>query len=705
MRAIKSTALTSSMNLNLFTRSLRPSQNSKCWAIHTDPCKMKRGVGSRNNPLQALLFVGCLSVVPQIYGDQLPQNPVSAYRFDEGVGTTANDAFGAATGTLQGSASFATSTPISYTGNTSLNLSATGANDYVSLGDQPSLFFPNSFSISAWVRSTSEQTNPFGTYIVADYDANGGASSFALRLNGTNANQGNTPGEVSFFWENPGGNLPQTRSTTDVDASLNTWFHIVAVWNDTDGNAGNAGIRSLYVNGVLEGTNSTPQDRSDNGAISAIGRPGSFSNAAFNFNGNIDDVAFFDYALNKQEASWLHNNSIRQVPSTTTAPKQYWVGGTGTWSASDVNQWSTASGAATPHPGATPGIGDDVFFNISTVSSNQIINTQSADRSANSLTFNFTNSGTTALVRGTAGASTLTIGGFGGRGIVVEDGAGAVTIGNATQALNVVIKNSQAWANNGSNQLTVLNGITTPATAGIYTLALTGAGTGGISLNGVIADGSATAKLGLSIYASGVIALTGLNTYTGGTVVGGGTLVVNADAALGNVAGALTLSGGATLKAGAAAIVLNRAVVLDGVGGVIDTNGNSVTLGATSSVTGTSLTKNGAGILNLNGTQSYTDLATFVGTTNINTALGSGTSTITANAATNISVSQTLTSLSIGPGAVVTLGAAAAPPAPFADELSVSPDATSIAVPEPGSVSLLILGCLGMFSSRRGRKA
>jgi hypothetical protein len=89
--------------------------------------------------------------------------------------------------------------------------------------------------------------------------------------------------------------------------------------------------------------------------------------------------------------------------------------------------------------------------------------------------------------------------------------------------------------------------------------------------------------------------------------------------------------------------------------------------------------------------------------------VGSGTSTINANAATNINANQTLAALNIGADGVVTLAEIMPSPAPV-DFTPVGGEGWAIdglasvsvaAVPEPGSLSLLCLGALAIFGRRR----
>ena len=289
---------------------------------------------------------------------------------------------------------------------------------------------------------------------------------------------------------------------------------------------------------------------------------------------------------------------------------------------------------------------------------------------------------------------------------------GAVTMGSAS---------------NGNNS-TIGSPITLSGNLTVAALNNTNA-TSSVTLTGNIGE---TVPHSLTKNGPSTLVLAGTNSYSGGTFINAGVLRVTADAGLGAAAGGVTIDNGATLQA-AGSFTSNRPVTLGLGGGTIDTNGNDVTLGAGSSVTGAALTKAGLGKLTIAGAQTYGTLTTAAGITQIDSALGTGTSTLNANATTTISVSQTLAALNIGAGAVVTIGAAPSPqelafllsgadpqpgdsaasPAPFeasdpafASTAGIGGEASGLAasVPEPGSLIALLSGAgtfLGLSRFRR----
>jgi len=219
-------------------------------------------------------------------------------------------------------------------------------------------------------------------------------------------------------------------------------------------------------------------------------------------------------------------------------------------------------------------------------------------------------------------------------------------------------------------------------------------------ISGVI---SGTLQNDLLKTGGGTLELTGSNTYLGNTILQEGVLSISAAAHLGATSGANTLVfHGGTLRTTAAGVALaaNRTVSIGAPGGTMDvTTGADLTVAGDITGAGATLTKTGAGTLNLNGAQNYGTLTASGGTTNVNGVLGSGGTTVhvLAGAAVKFgSVSQTLASLTIGAGATVTFTSGVAA---FSGGEGKSPGVA--AVPEPSSALLAALGTALLGLRRR----
>jgi fibronectin-binding autotransporter adhesin len=100
----------------------------------------------------------------------------------------------------------------------------------------------------------------------------------------------------------------------------------------------------------------------------------------------------------------------------------------------------------------------------------------------------------------------------------------------------------------------------------------------------------------------GIVTLTGINTYSGGTTILAATVLAGSDDAFGAAGTRVTLAGG-TIQA-TASFTSTRPVTLTGTGGTFDTSGNELTLQGVITGAG-ALTKTGAGTLILGGTNDY----------------------------------------------------------------------------------------------------
>ena len=167
----------------------------------------------------------------------------------------------------------------------------------------------------------------------------------------------------------------------------------------------------------------------------------------------------------------------------------------------------------------------------------------------------------------TQNTNTLTI----ASGITNAD-TGAITFYNTT-----TLGGSQAWANNGGT-MTFDGKVNLGSGSSGY--ALTVNGSGGVNIAGVIANGGSAA--GSLIYSgTGTLALSGTDTYTGGTTISSGTVDIQNKSALGTGAASVASGGTLQLQGGLASVA--NAITLNGTG---STNASNVPQGALDNLSG-----------------------------------------------------------------------------------------------------------------------
>lgn len=213
-----------------------------------------------------------------------------------------------------------------------------------------------------------------------------------------------------------------------------------------------------------------------------------------------------------------------------------------------------------------------------------------------------------------------------------------------------VVVNSGVFDMNGRNEaidgFSGAGGIVTN-TAGseatpVTSMLTVGSDNTGGSYAGAIQDGGAGKIFALAKTGFGTLTLTNAsNTYSGGTTINGGTISVASAGSLGNVAGGLTINA-ATLQTTASFTTL-RLWTLGSAGSTIDVSGAGTLLqlaNASNSLTGAgSLTKVGAGTLQLDTLANYSGGATNVqnGTLRLGTdsALPTGTAVTLGSGSTS----------------------------------------------------------------------
>jgi autotransporter-associated beta strand protein len=239
--------------------------------------------------------------------------------------------------------------------------------------------------------------------------------------------------------------------------------------------------------------------------------------------------------------------------SHASAATLYFDGASNTTWNSAIN-WSTASGAANPNPGAAPGAADDAFFHITSVTATTAVTMNLAgNQAANSLTFRNTgalNIGPNSSTN--TGNKSLTIG---SGGITKNLGSAAVNIGRSGTANSVsaVIGANQTWTNNSTTGAltvgTTLNSASAPsATLGLNGKQLTLDGSGNFqfgtatSPNQVLIGNSASS---LVKQGAGTLSIGGVNTaFAAPITINAGTLLLFAPGSKGS--STVTIASGAT---------------------------------------------------------------------------------------------------------------------------------------------------------------
>ena len=304
---------------------------------------------------------------------------------------------------------------------------------------------------------------------------------------------------------------------------------------------------------------------------------------------------------------------------------------------------------------------------------------------------------------------------------------GAITGGGGLAAIGA---NSLVLTGDASNTYT---GVTT--VSGRLTLGKTGGATaipGALVIGGNVGVGfdeqisntsTVTINTGASLgLGAGVVETIGALTLGSGAVrIDSGSLKVSG----------VTMTGGAISSKPTGRLILGGNVAATGgasITGRIDLGGaartisvadaaGAIELDVPAAVFNGSIVKAGAGTLRLSGTQTYTSLLAQAGTVDLETAVGTGASSVNVTpaagiATVNFHASQRLASLTIGNGGVVTLGTpdissgglAYTPPAPDG-EIAQSPEpAASQSVPEPGVLSLLLTGVSGLLIFARKKR-
>ena len=287
-----------------------------------------------------------------------PAAPLGYWRFDDGFGTTANnDGSGgsALNGTLTNMASPATSTSGWQNTGCKSNkcLAFDGTNDYVDVGNSSILNLTTQFTISAWVNVTTLKNYNQIFLKNNNSDYYGYAIDSAGHI-------------ITQLKNNNAGLQASTTSATTINAG--NWYHVVFTY---DASLPSSNIK-LYINGTQDSV--TGNFTAGAGVNTADGLIGEDQINGRNFNGKIDEVKVFPYALTADQVRNDYNlgSSVNYSTGTVeaanlpsgagSAPVADWEfeertgttvndtsgqGNTGTWNGTGTKHWATGKvGAA-----------------------------------------------------------------------------------------------------------------------------------------------------------------------------------------------------------------------------------------------------------------------------------------------------------------------------------------------------------------------
>ena len=179
-------------------------------------------------------------------------------------------------------------------------------------------------------------------------------------------------------------------------------------------------------------------------------------------------------------------------------------------------------------------------------------------------------------------------------------------------------------------------GTVTSSVAGAVTLTLAPPSASTTTFSGVIQDGSGT--MALVMNGPGTQVLAGVNTYSGGTTIQQGVLSISNDYNLGNTSGAVAITSGTLQATGSVTLNPNRPLSVGPAAGIDIPSGSSLVIAGTITNAGASTGNltvtgaNGGGVLQLDGTASYSGMTTIAAGTLSGTGTLTGPVTIAAGA-------------------------------------------------------------------------
>ncbi|MDO8619660.1 MAG: DUF2341 domain-containing protein [Candidatus Daviesbacteria bacterium] len=313
-------------SIKIYEDGVLTNTTSGTWTSATNNVAVT--IGNRDADTFTSGFIGKLDGVKifnyarsaaQVAYDYNRGKPVGWWKMDECQGTVANDSSGnnnsgtitiGGTGTQTGVGTcidgLSTSTWANgATGKRNASLNFDGTDDYITMGDPASgILDPGTgnFTLSAWVKTT--MTTQGG--IISKEQA-AGNSRYYMSVNNS---PGTNPGKLGFYLKDTSGNSLESAIGTKT-FNDGSWHHVAIAFDRT------ANLAYGYIDGAQIGSVSisTVTGTITNTFNFAVGARNEGSTLFFN--GQIDDVQIFNYALTSTQVKDVYNNgAVNFAPST-----------------------------------------------------------------------------------------------------------------------------------------------------------------------------------------------------------------------------------------------------------------------------------------------------------------------------------------------------------------------------------------------------
>ena len=238
-------------------------------------------------------------------GDDPPAGLIGHWTFDDGEGTVAVDSSGSG---------FDADVHLTEAGSTWITGKTGGAYEEprftLDAAESDALNLPGgSVTISVWV--TEHDTSQFGG--IAGFEGPGGPAGDIFGFKMSNAD--------TVIWTTGGGDLQLESSVSLTDyaaATADGWVHLVGTYD------GVSGTSTVYVNGAsaLTGSTGAIPDKTPPGLF----RIGTYYNSdTYEFNGAVDDVQIYNYAISAADVTFLHSNPGSVVGGKVAPALALWV--------------------------------------------------------------------------------------------------------------------------------------------------------------------------------------------------------------------------------------------------------------------------------------------------------------------------------------------------------------------------------------------